>query len=517
MIDFLIKSTASLFILLICYYLLLEKEKMHQFNRFFLLFSLVFSFCIPFFTIEIIREVVIDKRPPDTMPFMEASTSITPESTNYLLLLAYVIYGLVTLFLLIRFVLNAVKLHKKSKSHTNVIYKEANLVLLPEITLPYTFLNTIFVNQEDYSNRKIEDELYTHELIHVTQKHTLDILLIELIKIIIWFNPVLYFYKKAIQLNHEFLADEKVATTHKNVPFYQNLLIAKANANPTYYLASNLNYSVTKKRLIMMTKTTSTANAVLKKGLLIPVLTALVFTICTKVVAQEKKSTESSKLKEQKVNLNEIWKNTVFLFRDSNGKIIQQKKYSELTEKQKNNIPPPPPPAILTSVKNQKTPKIKSTDKKIIYINMTSKGAKMNGNIKKKKQNMNAETPPPPPPLTSPFPTINKEKNRDIYETNEISEKPDFPNGMKEFYKFVALNFKAPENPKNLKGKIYITFIIEKDGSITNVRSIRDIGYGTGEEAIRVLKLSPKWTPGKVNNEPVRVMYSLPITVTSTN
>jgi beta-lactamase regulating signal transducer with metallopeptidase domain len=85
-------------------------------------------------------------------------------------------------------------------------------------------------------------------------KHSLDILLIETLKVLFWFNPIFIFYKKAIQLNHEFLADEKVVKSHNDVPFYQNLLISKANANPTYYLASNLNYSVTKKRLIMMTK-----------------------------------------------------------------------------------------------------------------------------------------------------------------------------------------------------------------------------------------------------------------------
>jgi beta-lactamase regulating signal transducer with metallopeptidase domain len=70
-------------------------------------------------------------------------------------------------------------------------------------------LNTIFINQDDYHNRKIE-ELYTHELIHVTKKHSIDILIIETLKVLFWFNPIFIFYKRAIQLNHEFLADEKV-------------------------------------------------------------------------------------------------------------------------------------------------------------------------------------------------------------------------------------------------------------------------------------------------------------------
>jgi hypothetical protein len=102
-----------------------------------------------------------------------------------------------------------------------VKYKNATLVLVDEKTLPHTFLNHIFVNFDDYNQRTIEDELYTHELVHVTQKHTLDILFIELLITIFWFNPLLYLYKKAIQLNHEFLADQKVVESYNNVPFYQ--------------------------------------------------------------------------------------------------------------------------------------------------------------------------------------------------------------------------------------------------------------------------------------------------------
>lgn len=102
----------------------------------------------------------------------------------------------------------------------------------------------------------------------------------------------------------------------------------------------------------------------------------------------------------------------------------------------------------------------------------------------------------------------------DVYNTAGITEKPDFPGGIENFYKFVGENYKTPEQP-NLKGKVYVTFTIEKDGSLSDIKNIRDIGFGTGEEAIRVLKICPKWIPGKMNGVPVRVMYSLPITIQS--
>ncbi|MEO8254602.1 MAG: M56 family metallopeptidase [Flavobacterium sp.] len=298
MIDFLIKSTASLIVLLGIYYLVLEKEKMHQFNRFFLLFSLVFSFVIPLITIEIIKEVANTKVPQNAIKFDNQTTAsasaIVEESINYELLI-WIFYSFITVLLLIRFIRNSMKLKAKAKSNTAINYKNAKLILLKEKTLPYTFLNHIFINETDYHNRKIEAELFTHELIHVTQKHTLDILLIEILKVFFWFNPIFILYKKAIQLNHEFIADEKVVQSHNNVPFYQNLLLSKANANPTYYLASNLNYSVTKKRLIMMTKTASYKRALVKKAFVLPILSGLVFLLCIKTVAQEKATTIQTK------------------------------------------------------------------------------------------------------------------------------------------------------------------------------------------------------------------------------
>ena len=96
-----------------------------------------------------------------------------------------------------------------------------------------------------------------------------------------------------------------------------------------------------------------------------------------------------------------------------------------------------------------------------------------------------------------------------------VETKPDFKGGIKEFYTYVSKNFKVP-NANKLSGKVIVSFVVEKDGSLTDIKVIRDIGYGTGEEAIRVLKNSPTWIPGYQSGKPVRVMYTLPIVI-STN
>lgn len=96
-----------------------------------------------------------------------------------------------------------------------------------------------------------------------------------------------------------------------------------------------------------------------------------------------------------------------------------------------------------------------------------------------------------------------------IYIPIDIEIKPEFPGGRVKFNHFVDDNYKKSNKRPTLQGKLFATFIIEKDGSLSNIKVLRDIGFGTGDELVRVLKLSPKWKPGKQNNKEVRTLYSL--------
>lgn len=486
MIDFLIKSSIALCSLLAVYYIFLEKEKMHQFNRFYLLFSLIFSLALPFYTIEIIRKTIAI---PDTeiqIIDLPQTTTIEQSGNNYLSVFLLIIYCLITVVLFFKFIRNILDLNTQKRKNKKIKHKNTTIVLLDKITLPYTFLNTIFMNKHDYESKKIEPELFTHELIHVKQKHTLDILFIELLKTIFWFNPIFIFYKKAIQLNHEFLADEKVVTSYNNVSYYQNLLITKANTNPTYYLASNLNYSVTKKRLIMMTKTSSKRDIWAKKILLAPLLSALVFLLCTKTVAQV--TTEKQPATKKLNSFKTYYDKTTFKIKDEKGNITTEKKYNELTPIEKKSLP-----SMFGDSKEM------PTNEEIMA--MLEKGAPETIEVD----------------IYDPKNIKVKKGKNYVYKVAEISENPSYPGGIENFYKFIGETFQIPETPKDvvLKGRVYITFVVEKDGSLSDYKILRDIGYGTGEETIRVLKLSPNWTPGKIDGEAVRTMYSLPITVQS--
>ena len=211
----------------------------------------------------------------------------------------------------------------------------------------------------------------------------------------------------------------------------------------------------------------------------------MVLTISFFASAQEKQS----QTKESGSLFQIYYNNTVFKIKNEKGAIVAEKKYAQLTQDEKKLVPSYLLGSKTLPTKEELDALLKKGGPAEIIVDAFDPK-----NIKTKKEDSNA-----------------------VYNTSEITVNPEFPNGMEDFYKFVGENFNIPETPKDVKlaGKVYATFIIETNGEISNIKVLRDIGYGTGDEAVRVLKLSPKWTPGKVNDEAVRTAYSLPITIQS--
>ena len=179
-------------------------------------------------------------------------------------------------------------------------------------------------------------------------------------------------------------------------------------------------------------------------------------------------------------------------------------------EKPKENLPPPPPPPPKVDQVKFVKPVVAKADE------VTEEPPKIE-EIKDKKLGAETIKGDPDAELTvepvgnGPADVV---EDTNIYSSAGLEVKPDFPGGIEKFYKYVGNNYRAPEE-EGLKGKVYVTFVVEKDGSLTDIKVIRDIGYGTGQEAVRVLKKCPRWNPGEQNGKKVRVLYSLPITIQS--
>ncbi len=381
MISYILKFTICLAVLLTFYHFVLQKEKMHNFNRFFLIGSLVFSFLIPQYTIYVSSGI----HPESVIPYILDETialnpSETGKATKYFdfLLFFKVIYTVIAGLFLFRFFKNLFNIIKRIRQHEVVDFHNAKLVLVNDKIAPHTFWNYIFINKDEYNNNSIEKELFTHELTHVTQNHTFDIILIEILHAILWFNPVFIYLKKAIRLNHEFIADASVIDTHDNTITYQELLLKRSSGRKEYYLASNLNFILTKKRLLMMTKQKSGKAILLKKMSVIPLLCGLLFILAERVEASEKKPftfiDDSSALTSSDDDINKqepkdsseytykdfAYRNAIVTVKDKNGNTVT-KKYSELTEEEKkqiklfygNSVPKKPSKALIEQLKNK--------------------------------------------------------------------------------------------------------------------------------------------------------------------
>jgi beta-lactamase regulating signal transducer with metallopeptidase domain len=339
MIVYFLKSATCLGLLLAFYHLVLEKEKMHSFNRFYLLGSILFSFLAPLYTIyKEVKPIIIESTPViiETTPTNFIPSEIVAEQPiNYTTIILFC-YLTISGILLIRFGRNLYKIISKISKNKKIKHEKAILVLVDDTILPHTFWNYIFINKKQYEQNEIEDELFTHELTHATQKHTADVLILEVFQIVFWINPLFIFLKKAVQINHEFLADESVITQHKNTFQYQHLLLNKAAWKNEYYLASNLNYLVTKKRLKMMTTQSSPTKILLKKLALIPLLTGFVFLFAQRVEAQEvqeivEEPIETIIEEKQSISENDFEKYKVLIEKAKNSEIIKQKDVAWMT------------------------------------------------------------------------------------------------------------------------------------------------------------------------------------------
>ncbi|MEP0375460.1 MAG: M56 family metallopeptidase [Balneola sp.] len=268
----------------------MEKEKRLIFNRAFLIWSLVFSLIIPLTPVGIISIEIpwsaifqFGEATPltgyqnfeeITLPSEVVANAIVQEgvldSNTSPDKIFFLIYGIVSALLFIRLIRTIVKIHLKSETNRKCLIQGFQVVLLNENVIPHSFINTVFLNKKEFKSGKIPEEVLNHEFTHIRQKHSLDILFVEVLKIVFWFNPMLYLYKKAIALNHEYLADEAVLSNGTIVKNYQQMLLKTLEISTTYSLASSFNFLLTKRRLQMMTQSKKKVQFPVKMMLLAP-------------------------------------------------------------------------------------------------------------------------------------------------------------------------------------------------------------------------------------------------------
>ncbi len=354
MSTYLIYSTICLGILLLVYYAILYNEKTFHFNRVFLLFSLIFSLTIPLVPVGINGVQInffqfnkTDDKPVPEVPFTITNDAFMEKSDEYLAgvndensssenkLFVLVLFGLyvtVVIFLFIRLLRITHMIQLKARRNPGKVYKGYRVVLLNEDILPHTFLDTIFVSKKQYISGEIDNKVLLHEITHAKQRHTIDILFLEILKIAFWFNPVIYLYKQAILLNHEFLADEAVIKEGICVKEYQKMILNTLLKSPSHSLASSFNFGLTKKRLFMMTHSSNKPRVILKIASLIPLILALSLLLGCEITPSVAESSDDENTTNIAINKQSLDQSLIKIILNSENEIIVKGEILTLAE-----------------------------------------------------------------------------------------------------------------------------------------------------------------------------------------
>jgi len=534
--HYLLQVNIYLVIFYAFYKLLLAKETYFVLNRLYLLTAGLLSMTIPFIRPEWFAKQQATQQIKigvDQLNMMMTQVAVSDDTAQRLSLgqLAAGVYIAGLCFFSALFILKLIRLKRSIKVNRTGV--------------AFSFFNKMVVDQALPSL----DTIHKHEEIHARQLHTADVLFFELLGILNWCNPVIYFYKSTIKNIHEYLADEAAANFQGDKEAYAMLLLSKAfGVDQTALTNSFFNKSLIKKRIFMLHKQRSKRTAVLKYGLFLPLFAiTLLLSSATisqneeiKAVAEEIISpvsipeivlgdpipenkneqldgfythlAESIKYPAKALNKN-IQGNSVVKFTLTKGEVKEISTSTALGSGCDAEVMQ----AIL-SYSNLKTITSGKYYIKVAFRLAGSSNApiinsKINTPTGYKGLKEVKVTGFQKPKVTA------ATKDKKVYDFVTIDLQPGFPGGMDKFYEYLSKNIKYPEAAlkNNIQGKVFLSFIVETTGELSSIKVERGLGFGMDEEALRVMENSPKWTPGYSGNTPVRVKYNIPMSFTLAN
>ncbi len=287
--EYIFKFIILFAVLFIAYYFLLSRTSAHRFKRFFLLLIPVASAIIPIITV---RTVVIESQPIPTNFITETIAvqddvkttelpPIEPSSQETIAInwwqVALVVFFIGVLVFLIRMTINLVKLRKQGCPAGNYLGYQ---VFSTETDIaPHSFWNRIYVSK-DFAFAKAENQIVLdHEVTHLRQRHSLDVIYASVVVALLWFNPFIYFWKRAIINNHEYLADAAVLSKGIDRRSYRSVLLKFLNPPSHSGLANAINLADFKTRIEMMNQQTRPISIALRSFLLL-LITGLLLAAC---------------------------------------------------------------------------------------------------------------------------------------------------------------------------------------------------------------------------------------------
>lgn len=372
------------------------------------------------------------------------------------------------------------------------------VIALRHETAPFSFFGWIFVNPDRHDERELS-EIMTHEITHMRQWHSVDMMMGELLCIFFWFNPLVWLLRKEIRQNLEFLADKHVVSSGYNRKNYQYHLLRLSHQTTAVQIVNNFNVSPLKKRIIMMNKKRTSRIGLVKYALLVPVTGLLILSANAKAVAEIAEKTITHIATGDK---DLQMKGKVV---DENGKplpgvsVIMKDSYvGGMTDEKGNFVIRDHDAGILcfsfVGMKSREVPYEQGTKelKVVMYKdNLQLDRVVVTGYTGK------AATP---------------KKEDEVKEVFVVVEDmPRFPDGKMQ--QFLAKNVKYPVRAmeNGVVGTVYVTFVVDKTGKVTNPRVVQGVDESLDREALRVVNAMPDWIPGKQRGMAVDVQFTIPI------
>ena len=502
MITNLILTFLATMVLYFAYKLLFRNSNRFQLNRIILLTISVFAFALPFIRINLegqhFQEMTSFKEEMDVIFYSDAVIEETPVEANTLSvtdIISY-IYIIGVVFFLMKFIYNIVKIYKIKAGKKIETIDDVNFIYTNESHIPFSFLKNIYIPKDN-----LDAMIIKHEMSHVKNYHSVDVILMEIMIAFQWFNPFIRMIKNELKSNHEFIADSEAIKDEDEKSNYMMLLLQQCTADDFSTIANNFSFLLTKKRITMITKNQKVKGSVIKVLLTLPVFALLILlnTQCDNTKPNEEKKSTVVKADE---NAGQLLGTIVDRFSEKPIAFA-----TVVLEKDGNDL------YYTTSDKNGSY-KITRINEGAYNVKVSCDGYESVSiravNIPVKKltfqdfwlKKNDADEPSSQKAVVS---------QDSIYRVSEVM--PQYPGGPNEMMKYIQENIKYPQSAKDnkIEGRVFVSFVVEKDGSITNAAVIRGIDKECDAEALRVVSSMPKWNPGQQDGKNVRTQFTIPI------
>ncbi|AGY54421.1 NB Family Protein [Bacteroidales bacterium CF] len=489
LILYIVKSLLCGALFWLLYKTVAERKCSYGVQRVYLLLSTLFTTLFPLIAIPVFKGSIPEIRLPEIIIRPDGSGGVAESAGNiqsadpgiYLEKIFYVAAVLYAIYLLFQIsVLVAMYLTGEKRSIDGV-----RIVFNNNVKSPFSFLKTIFLNKKLLDDTTETQMLLCHERAHISRRHSGDLLFVSILKIFQWFNPFIFLSGKALASVHEFQADEDVIERGYDVDSYQRFILSiQFGISPL--LANRLNNSLTIKRLrkmsILIKKKTSMAGVVL---LSLSALALFIGISC--VTLEEVKAAVPDKLVA--------------------GVFDQQEKKVSTTPASTAKTAP----SNVTTTQNKPVQKkVKTTTttttvtKKVVVEEVSPTTTKADLIINTQDEEMI--------PITRGVLKVYGPDDEVPFQIVEV--KPTFQGGDENVFTkwvFEQLKYPADAVKGKVQGRVILQFVVDENGNVGNVKVVRGVAPSLDQEALRVVAMSPKWTPGTQRGKNVKVRYIFPV------